>query len=212
MILFNNGLVIQARIDTTQFDVPAEFRQTPEFLRYQSYQGIARYVSWPLAWPLHVEQDLTTKELTTEAEQTWFQRYDLDVVPDQEYCVRYFRACRDRGITTRTLFCRTERQLPTWQAPIPESAFLGYDYSTSQLFYSVIPDDLLVDDLSPLLAESRARLNSNRLFDNEADVHDYIEQRETAIKSGEPLEPDGDFLVYHLSEVNGASLVPTPAG
>lgn len=206
IFLNNNGIVIQAKIDIRCFFAPSEFLHSSEFERYRSYNGIARYTSWPL----ESESDLISKALTIESHQRWFdwwydenkQMFALNVVPDLEYCARYLKICKEKDIKTRILFCKTERETPIWNETFPKMDFLGYDYATSQDFYSTIPDDILLDNMNPLIEECREVLNTQRLFNTELDVMSYIEKRDVVIKSGTQIEDFGDFCISHLSEIN----------
>lgn len=78
---------------------------------------------------------------------------------------------------------------------------LGFDYSTSQDFYSAIPDDMLGDNVPDLLQDMKQALNKFGLFETEDDILSYIEKRDKAIELGVDLEPHGDFVIFHLSEV-----------
>jgi hypothetical protein len=101
--------------------------------------------------------------------------------------------------------------------------FLGYDFATSYDFYSAIPDDLLLEPeqkhievpIYQSLVECWQLLNENKLFKNENDILTYIDRRNKVIASDiewttgpnsvpmHLIEPDGDFCIFHLSEVIG---------
>jgi hypothetical protein len=88
--------------------------------------------------------------------------------------------------------------------------FLGYDYSTSQAFFPIIPGDLLLDSspdekLGPemyRLLEFDKKLNENQLFNTESDIRDYIKTREEAFLAENYMEHD-DLVVFEVSEVIG---------
>jgi hypothetical protein len=199
----NNGLVIQSLVDKEDFVTHTESENLVENHRYQSYQGIGRYISWPLVQ----EEDSKSKILTEEANERWFYhyynenppKYSLEIVPDLDYCTRYLRVCHDKGMKIRILFCKTNRNFPIWGSSCPENVSIGFDHATSTDFYSTIPDGILLDDSPPLLQTFRRVLNSHGLFDKIEDLNSYIVKRQDTIKSGIPIEDFGDFCIFHLS-------------
>ena len=208
MNLTNNGIVIQEMADTRYFAGCAAHYSKCETAAYMAYQGISRFISWPL----EIKQDELSKNLTKEAKERWFyymydeskEQYALAVIPDIEYSSRYLMACDNLGIKTRLLFCMTERESPVWKEPIPKSTYLGYDYATSQDFYSPVPEDLLIGSIQPQFMKYPPRLNSNKLFENESVLNSYIQARQSMIDEGYDLERDVDFWIFRLSEVSKA--------
>jgi len=215
MSLYNNGLIVQAiNMDSAEFVEELKQGWKPSVL-YLAYRGLGRYISWPLIG----DQDAISRSLQDESRQRWFsvqfnvnpQRYALEVAPDRDYCIRYLNHCRSKGIAVRILFCRSERNTQIWDAPLPQMKFLGYDYSSSQSFIEVIPDDLLCisDDLQKenpemrALIECRNKLNENQLFNTLSDIKEYVQRREKAISAGVVLEPSDDLNVFEVSEVIG---------
>jgi len=79
--------------------------------------------------------------------------------------------------------------------------FLGYDYATSQDFFSVIFDDLYGENTPPMLTKFKTSLNSNGLFSTEDTLLAYIETRHRAIEQGYDLEKHGDFCMYRIWSV-----------
>lgn len=164
------------------------------------YNGLGRYRSWPLS-------DLTddiSRSLTQEAEDKWFgyyndNRFALAVIPDNEYVSRYMTACWNNNIQTRILFVETDRNKPTWHSEVPKGSLLGYDYATSQEFFSALYDDLYGDDTHSSLKRMKLLLNENGLFDNPEDLLTYIGIRNLLIQDGYDLEMHGDFCVFKIS-------------
>lgn len=215
MMLYENRLIVQAiNMDSAEFveDLMQGWKPPAPYL---NYRGLGRYISWPLIG----EQDAISRSLQDESRERWFsvqfninpQRYALEVAPDRNYCIRYLNHCRSKGIAVRILFCRAERNTQIWDAPLPQTKFLGYDYSTSQSFIEVIPDDLLYNSDARqkenpemrALIECRNKLNENQLFNTLSDIEEYVQRREKAISAGIVLEPSDDLNIIEVSEVIG---------
>jgi hypothetical protein len=211
---YSNGIVIQGTNENRwEFKEHAQNGYKPS-ARYLEYRGLARYYPWPLIF----EEDAMSKSLLDEANEKWFGynhpmsqlTYPLETMPDRNYCIRYINHCRSKGIPTRLLFCRTEIEFPIWDSPLPAMKFLGYDYSTSQAFFPIIPEDLLIDSsddekLGPemyRLLEYEKKLNENQLFKTESDIRDYIKIREQAFLAGNYME-HFDLGIFEVSEVIG---------
>lgn len=226
MILFNNGIVVQAlnkeRID---FKYKGNFTDT-EFENFKSYKGLGRYLSWPL----EREEDKLSKQLTAETKK-WFVNdfpnggisYNPRIIPDEAFCIKYLSYCKEKGIKVRVMFCKTEMKKPIWNSPIPKLNFLGFDYAIPMDFYSTIPEDLLNPDRRYLsnniyqaLIQCKYKLNNNKLFSNEIDILKYINSRERVIRSDIQLdftisqehpahlvEDFGNFMIFQVSEVVG---------
>jgi hypothetical protein len=213
-MFYNNGIVIQ-ETNKNRFEFTAHpqsgFNPNQNYL---SYRGLARYYSWPLGF----KHGLVANALLDEANDKWFGynhpmsplTYPIETAPDRDYCIRYVNHCQSKGIETRLLFCRTEIGFPIWDSPLPAMKFLGYDYSTSQAFFPIIPGDLLLDSspdekLGPemyRLLEFDKKLNENQLFNTESDIRDYIKTREEAFLAENYMEHD-DLVVFEVSEVIG---------
>ncbi len=229
MAFFNNGIIIQdISKESIEFTKQVNLTET-EFENFRKYRGLGRYYC---SWPLSIEDDNLSRQLTAEANK-WFDtkypdgtlEFNFEIIPERDFCIKYVKHCIEKGIKIRILFCRTETEKPVWDFPLPLLNFLGYDYTTSEPFYSSIPEDLLdpvrtyLDHpLYKSLVQCRDKLNRFKLFDNEKDIRTYIERRniveESDIQWGAPgvnaqftpphlVEPNGDFKIIHLSEVMG---------
>ncbi|HEX3045152.1 MAG TPA: hypothetical protein VHY08_10375 [Bacillota bacterium] len=168
-----------------------------------SYMGLERYQSWPL----EDRTDEQSKKLTEETEERWFnyfygesnEKYALAVVPSMEYISRYLNTCKNYNLKVRVLHIETEREEPQWEGPPLDKTFLGYEYATSQNFYSPLSDDLFGLSTPPSLVNSKSVLNKYGLFNTEEDLISYIENRNKAIGEGYDLESFGDFCKYKVS-------------
>lgn len=185
-----NGMVIQDLSDNNNCQ------------RLSPYNGLGRYLSWPLSnWI-----DETSKRITVEAEERWFgyckdNEFALAVVPSREFIENYISICRSKSINTRILCLETDRDNPQCQEPVPNTVFLGYDYATSQDFFSALYDDLYGLEIPPSLVKYKAALNPNGLLGNEDDLISYVKDRNIAIEQGYELEAFGDFCIYRISIV-----------
>jgi hypothetical protein len=205
MTLHNNGIVIQELVDSEYFPPPGLPHAALDIEKYRAYRGLSRFVSWPLA----DRDDEASRGLTYDAATGWIdgwydetrQQYNLAVIPDIEYCVGYLEACDELGLDTRILFCKTDREFPKWAGKTPRGRFLGFDYATSQGFYSTIPEDLILDPVDPRLAKHGAKLNASGLFDDETDLERYIADRQALIDSGARPEKDMDFCKFEIFEL-----------
>jgi hypothetical protein len=194
MVFFSNGIIIQDidreyRNFTDQGSFPDE-----EFKNYRAYQGLGRYYR---SWPLSLENDILSKQLTAEV-QKWFvidytqetPEADYEIVPERQLGLQYIQHCRSKGIRIRVLFCRTESEKPFWDSPLPNLGLLGYDYCTGIPYYSSIPDDLLDTAVEYMdhpvykaMKQCVEKLNRYKLFDNEKDIRTYIEKRNQVLGS-----------------------------
>jgi hypothetical protein len=227
-MLFNNGILVQA-IDKESigFTYQSDYNDE-EFNNLRAYQGVGRYY---LSWPLSIEEDIISKQLTAETEK-WFitnysdntVSYNLEAVPDKELCAEYINHCKKKSIKIRVLFCRTEIEKPIWSSEIPDKILLGYDYASRVGFDSTIPEELLDRPVFSYLkypvykelVQCRDKLNNKKLFSNQDDIVDYIIKREKVIKSdilwitdiidgkesqSHLIEPEPDYDIIELSEV-----------
>lgn len=188
-----NGLLVQDINDSYQ-------KLTP-------YLGIGRFVSWPL----NKIDSKISKALTEEAEERWFNyyhedKYALAVVPSMDYIKRYLNECKKLKIKTRVLYIETTRETPRCLEKISKLKFLGYDYATSQDFFSALYDDLYGSDTPSNLVYFKNQLNSNGLFNNENDLICYVESRNKSIADGYELECFGDFCKFKISLVSDLNI------
>ena len=205
MLFFENGLVIQELVDSEYFSHLSCSPSVRGLEKYFAYRGLSRFLSWPLA----ARSDELSKQMTVETRGRWFYRwydedhgkYYLEVVPELNFGKQYFLACNSLHLKTRIIFCKTDRDMPLWEGIIPKRTWLGFDYATSQGFYSTIPEDLLLKDTSQALTKYKSRLNINQLFEHEDDLNSYISDRQLLIDSGVPLEL-GDYCRYELFEID----------
>lgn len=183
-----NGVIVQAiqNLHIKQKEIP--------------YHGIARYFSWPLS--NRVEE--LSKKITKEMEERWFNFYSGDefalaVVPSRYFARKYIDICNTFNVQTRILLIESNRKKPVWEGRKDNTITLGYDYATSQDFFSSIYDDLFGSEIIAPLEKYKNMLNDNGLFDNENDLASYIYDRKQSIINGYNLEPHGDFCMFNVS-------------
>jgi hypothetical protein len=171
-----------------------------------NYLGIERFHSWPLS----CKTDIASKTLTEEAEDKWFNyfydrkqtKYSLAVVPSIEYIQRYLSVCQKYKLNVRVLFVETDREDPVWDGPYYHNKFLGFDYGTTQDFFSVLYDDMYGKEDISLFIPLKLALNKYGLFNTENELNSYINAREEAIKEGHNLEETGDFCRFKISTID----------
>jgi hypothetical protein len=222
MAFLNNGIIIQDTNRESLNFTHLEYFADEGYKNYRAYLGLGRYY---LPWPLQLENDTLSKQLTAEIEK-WFDidiihnppENDFDIVPERKICTRYVQHCRSKGIRIRTLFCRSELEKPLWDSPLPKINILGYDYCTGVPYYSTIPDDLL-DPVTEYLDHSLykellqcgEKLNSNKLYDNENDIRTYIEKRkevmESDIQLSKRIDNGKEYQVHLIDPWVGPSIV-----
>ena len=166
------------------------------------YDGVGRYLSWPLS----NREDEPSKKITAEAEEKWFGYYQGDefalaTVPSIKYIEKYISMCKSQNIETRILWIETTRNSPRWQDSVPKTILLGYDYATSQNHFSALYDDLYGDKIPPILRKYKLALNSSGLLSKEEDLISYIKDRNIVIEQGDNIEEYGDFCMYRISVV-----------
>jgi hypothetical protein len=212
-MMYSSGLVIQQIVDSKYFKHPGVLEEWPcnesEFCIDEEYFGISRFMSWPL----ENEDDDLSKTLTEDTEKLFNRWYDaekakymLAVIPYIDLCLDYLAACDCKGIKTRVLFCRTDREFSEWIGEIPVGELLGYDYATSRGFYSTILDDLLPEPVNKTMDKHKALLNACRLFNSEPEVDAYIKDRQALVETGLEIEDDLDFCKFQLFDVKEKSL------
>ncbi len=168
------------------------------------YNGISRFESWPL----NSIEDETCRLLDIEMEERWFgyfyddDSYALAVVPSIDFVNHYLNICKSKGIATRVLLVCSKRLSPKCEETKNfTKVFLGYDYATSQSFYSSLLDDLFGAEIPENIGRYRQVLNHNGLFDNQIELEKYILDRKISIDGGYNLESHGDFLGMKLYQV-----------
>lgn len=169
-----------------------------------SYQGLGCFSSWPLDDRVDTESEL----ISEEARKRWFDfyydkninnKFALAVVPSIDYIQRYLILCNKYHLNIRVLHIESDRNKPIWDGPALNKVFLGYDYVTSQSFYSTVFDDLFGSQIPPMLVYFRSMLNKYGLFKTEDELNLYIKKRNTAIEEGYNLESFGDFCKVKIS-------------
>lgn len=167
------------------------------------YRGIGVYDCWPLA----ELSDEKARAITEEAEDCWFgymyndNTYPLAVVPTMEYIDRYVVICNILGIDTRLIMVESERSVPRFENIEVTTELLGFDYVTSQEFFSVVEDDLFGQEIVEPSSKYNELVNDKGLFVNETDLESYIHDRNDAIAKGYNLESQGDYCRIRLSLV-----------
>lgn len=182
-----NGILVQSKMAKLNTNI--------------KYLGISSYECWPLA----ICADEKAIALTQEAEERWFGymyddgTYPLAVVPTLEYIERYLGLCNVLGIHTRLLLIESERVAPRFDAVGVSADFLGYDYVTTQEFFSSVEDDLFGLKTVEPQTKYTDLLNQYGLFTHETDLEAYIHDRNELISNGYDLESHGDFCKIRMS-------------
>lgn len=188
-----NGFVIQHTNDNSNYP----------FQDVIPYKGLGRYDSWPLFY----EKDEKSKLLTHEAGDKWFNlfyndyddKYALAVVPSPDFLRKYIEVCEAKKIKIRIIRVETNRSIPAADEIKLETIFLGFDYVTSQSFFSVLYDDLYALEVPEKLQRFTTLLNSNGMFSCEEDLYAYVKSRDDVINDGYNLETHGDFCMMKIS-------------
>lgn len=185
-----NGFVIQDINDNNNFQ------------KQQPYKGVGCFY----AWPLSKEKDEQSKSLTDEAVDRWFgyyyeDKYALAVVPSLDYLREYLRVCEGKSIEVRVLYIESDREAPKLDEIEANAIFLGFDYATSQDFFSAVYDDLFAVEVPEKLQRFKALLNSYGLFSDEEDLYAYVKERDCVLNEGYNLEAHGDFCMMKISQL-----------
>lgn len=129
--IYKNGFIIKGCIDN-------EYTQSDDI-----YQGIGKFVSWPLEW----QEDFTSKKLSSEAYDRWFGYtyadgdVSLDVIPEREFLIQYLTHCKILGIETRILMIETHKPYPINNVEVKNIQVLGFDYGGAGCNYSLLNMD-----------------------------------------------------------------------
>jgi len=228
LTFFNNGIVIQD-LNRERFDFTQYINSSiTDINNLKAYQGIGRYMSWPLDF----EEDNLSKQLTDEINKLSRTKYpdgtkslNIGTVIDRNLCKQYIKHCGKKGIRIRILFCYTQIKTPIWHSALSGLKPLGYDYAQGLSFYSSIPIDLLVSPAKDYLdypvyqalIKCKDKLNTNKLFENENDIVEYIKRRNVIIDSdimwseetingktySAHLVDEETLLIFRLSAVTG---------
>lgn len=197
-----NGLVVQ------------EINNDPNggFQQQYGYQGLGRYDSWTLRY----ETDHISKMLTSKMENKWFSHYNetddgieyfLEVVPCFDFLKKYLKKCNEKKIPTRILYVESERNTPIADFKVPIRKFLGYDYGSSQAFYSLLYEEVLDGDIDAELRIFKSRLNENGMFNSPNDLLEYVQIRNDLIHDGFNLETHADCCMMRVSVVEEVDTV-----
>ena len=81
----------------------------------------------------------------------------------------------------------------------PETIFMGFDYVTSQSFFSALYNDLLEIKIPEKLLSFNNLLNDNGMFNNEEDLFAYVKMRNEVVREGYNIETHGDFCMMKVS-------------
>lgn len=116
MKFYPNGIIIQ------------ETSRSTDYITKINYHGANAYYSDPL---LGIGNDVCRK-ISDEA--SFIRHADGSCTPkefisDIDLASRYITQCRDMNINIRVLFVESEYCEEIWNAPLPKSSFLGYEYS-----------------------------------------------------------------------------------
>lgn len=198
-VLYFNGFLIQALYGD-------EWSQD-----YPNYYGTGRYISWPL----QLEEDDISKELTDEANQRWFYHtyfgedaIDGDTITETignlEYLTRYINHCNKLGISTRILQIQTTRDYPLVKdIELMKGEILGYDYASGTSFTSLLMEDLDGNYKGEYsrLEQFERKLNKNGLIDSIVDIKKYVSIRQQILDKGLELENLGAMLIMLVTDV-----------
>lgn len=161
---------------------------------FSKYQGIGT----KKAWPLWLESDEMSVQLTSIADNNWFNYQDVIIrtVPNPDFISEYIIQC-DKIRIPISVFYLSNEAIHFSQ----ESLHLGYDcLGTTDYSY------LYEDDAFALFKEelSRYGICSNKygLFRSYADCEKYIEIRTRAIAQGLNLEDAWPYTIVCIEKVN----------
>lgn len=131
---------------------------------------------------------------------SWTDDNVVDVSCNVDFTNRYINAYKKANIQFEVLFCKTNRQLPSYTLDIEEQGnfkYIGFDYAFSGgSFYSSIFSDLYSNRLPGLFD---IKLNEYGLINSEKDLIDFVRRREKlSMKDKEGMFEKGLFTIYKL--------------
>lgn len=181
--------------------------------KQQPYKG----VGCCYAWPLSKEIDEKSKSLTGEADDRWFgyyyeDKYALAVIPSLDYLKEYLGSCTKNSIEVRVLCVESDRETPELDEIEVKATFLGFDYATSQDFFSVLYDDLFAEEIPKSLERFKTLLNSYGMFSKEEDLYAYVKARNNVLETGCNLEAHGDFCMMKISLIEDIEKIQNSLG
>jgi hypothetical protein len=133
---------------------------------------------------------------------SWTDEKIVDVSCDIDFVNRYINAYLKANIQFEILFCKTNKQVPSYNLDIEKQVtrnlgFIGFDYAYSGgSFYSCVFSDLHSNRVSGLFD---IKLNKYGLINSEEELINFIRRREELItKDEEGLFETGEFTIYKL--------------
>ena len=168
------------------------------------------------SWPLEASDEAVAKDLTRAAKK-WFP-WDADgassmwVSPSATFTAQYVRDCARLSLEASVLLCASEHGSPVLERSkaaevvVRSARRLGWDYVTLSLGHSTVADDLFIN-VPTTLQQFVPLLNAAGLFDHARDLRRYVAARDEALRAGEDLEHDLDWVEAEIFAVDAALLL-----
>lgn len=153
------------------------------------------------AWPLQkFSNDPIAKELTDEADNKWFTKYDMqEIVPDLKYIKKYKEYCDNLNLNTKVLLIESPNKYPNIEEDIEIEEVMGYD-CMGTIYYSYLYTDF--KNYEQELKKDNIILNKNGLFNRFEDVLNFIKLRKLDFNSGLNIENFWEETPVKISIVN----------
>ena len=178
--LYKNGFLVKS-LEESCFQNP------------DGYHGIGRFFTWPL----DVETDSISRQLSDEAIEKWFAFDDdrLSIIPDSSYIRKYLLHCKELCIPTECLWIESNNPILTTEESISNAEVIGFDYADLGMQISALADDLFVLDhyKQSEVFSFRKKLNNYGLFSSLDDLVDYVRMRD---KTRSAKQKEEDQMIY----------------
>lgn len=184
--------------------VVKSYDENPIYRCINNYNGIGKYI----AWPLNFQKDSTSIQLTIEADERWFGYQDVKmwVVPDVDYLKRYTDHCKELDIDIHILQIESfeNNVISNFKPEILE--VLGFEYidtdmDTSCIYSDVFDYEHYSETAKKQLNNFFGKLNKNGLANTFNDINTYIDIRKHLMKTGFESEEFFNPFVAKLSRI-----------
>lgn len=184
MKLYPNGILIQGLNNPTNFITAIDYR------------GASAYYQYPLSCIRQDECKSISNEISYRKEKDELYVV-LEFISNMDLASRYAKMCHKYEIPIRTLFIESEYIDEMWHDPIPQGTFLGFEYCTIPFDSQIITD---FDWYQPF-RKFYSKLNHNGLFHSYADVQEFKQAYDKALKNDEIGDGDMDAYICRISEL-----------
>lgn len=173
-MLYNNGYIIKDLIDNEDLEIS-----------HSVYRGLQSFHGWPL----NKENDNISKKLTSTV-MDYFEKKNnyIEILQEMKLLTDYAEHCKKLGVKIIIMKIMSESDRLIAEKDLREIEFLGYDcmaaYDVSYLTEIHIKEGGIFEEYENM----RTKLNANGLFNNYEDVEEFIEKRNSLLKSGVNLE------------------------